>query len=399
MAWGSKRWRNSTTDHVTSAGDSYRWHYETSSRYRAARSKVSISANVPIDFRIAKENSFHRFAKWLSFASEFQTGDDKFDETYYIESDDASFWHLLGTPDVRRSVHRIFVWNGCTELAARHGRLTVTMARATPDPAVAEADDLVPHLLAIGSRIAEIPCSDGSRGRTLASSATVAMTTITGLGVAAVTVGGALPYQLVAKGPMIAAALFFALLPIVLALFVIQMRFAGSARGASVLGTFLAVGVAGTAVATYDALYAVNFYYDTAESRIATQRIDGTEVDSGRYRRYYLRTADPSRPNRTLRLPSSEYLNEFVHRGDEIRIEIHPGRLGFPWIGDYHVELRTQESFDRAAVVYRRECDRGSPGDCFFLGKAYREGRGVARDLALAAELFGCAATGRDGSL
>jgi Sel1 repeat len=386
MAWSWKSLRNhNTSEHVTSAGHLYRWHYKPR---RPARSELSISANLPVDFCIAKENRFHRFAKRLGFASEFQTGDAEFDATYYIESDDPSLWHALGSADVRRSVYRIFAIGDTIRVAARRDRLTVAMAIATPDPDPYRANEIVRELLVIESRIAGALFPDGARSRTLARRANVASSAIAVSLVAALIAWVALPYRLIATGPMVEAALLFALVPIVSSLFLIRMLFAGSARGASVLGIFLLCGVAGAAVATCDVLYAANFYYDTSESAIAIQQIDGTEFDSGRNPRFYLLTADPSRPERTLRLPWGSSVDDRIHRGDEIRIEVHPGRLGFPWIEGYEVYFRTAESFERVAVDHQRKCDGGSLDDCLALGRLYHEGQGVPRDEARAADLL-----------
>src|SRR5260221_10884429 len=135
MRW----WLKATTAYLTPSGQSYGWSYTPRTRNSPPRSQLSIDAKLPADFRVVEECWFHRFAKWMGFASEFQTGDDAFDASCYIYSDDASFSNSLRGSNLRQRIRAIFEIGN--ELSGRDGKLIVTMREASraPDPTIADS--------------------------------------------------------------------------------------------------------------------------------------------------------------------------------------------------------------------------------------------------------------------
>jgi len=57
---------------------------------------------------IQKENAVHRFSKRIGLTAEMETGDRVFDENYYIDTDDISFYrYLFADSDRRKTVHEL----------------------------------------------------------------------------------------------------------------------------------------------------------------------------------------------------------------------------------------------------------------------------------------------------
>src|SRR5262249_48349923 len=102
----------------------YRVHRE---RYRRVASlEIGVEMEPRFCFAIRRENAFDRFAKFLHIAKEWQTGENEFDSSLYVISDDPTLLHALsGDGKLRSLVTQLLSDSSVHTLRCNEGMLWV----------------------------------------------------------------------------------------------------------------------------------------------------------------------------------------------------------------------------------------------------------------------------------
>jgi hypothetical protein len=87
----------------------YRYHYYPGSKNSPSSFRVEIDAPSDISFKVTREGGFDRLSKRLGISAEVQTGDQDFDDNFYITTDDNQFIQaFFGSSEKRQAVRDIF---------------------------------------------------------------------------------------------------------------------------------------------------------------------------------------------------------------------------------------------------------------------------------------------------
>src|SRR5690606_11864313 len=127
---------------------------------------MHIDAALPIEFTLEKETFFHRMAKTLGFATEFQTHDLEFDAKCYILCDDVRLHHALrGNTSLRRALQGALI-HAASSIKVKKGRLVARMHRAQASPDKSLADPMAETLYKLkecAQKLGNIPGRGHSR--------------------------------------------------------------------------------------------------------------------------------------------------------------------------------------------------------------------------------------------
>ena len=104
-------------------GVEYRYAYTPSSKNRASSLAVWVDCQSEGAYRLSRETGFDRFFKRLGVCCEISTGDDAFDEKFYITTDTVEFAReYFGNPQKREAATRVHGL-GFTQLSLGKGGL------------------------------------------------------------------------------------------------------------------------------------------------------------------------------------------------------------------------------------------------------------------------------------
>jgi hypothetical protein len=309
--------------------------------------RIGIESAVTSHFGIKREKGFDRLAKRLGLSTEFHTGNEAFDEHFYIVSDDPRLLSCLnGDTPIHANIQKLFELNGQYGVELQ-------------------------GILGAGNRLWLEFKSDGSFHRGLKTSiAELAVPTLTKLAadLANESIGQTRTFDRYAVRAALllalSAALFtnavfqffrsrISLLPftldtgqlwfhsllvggaVVALLMAVTIAMLGrTSRAHLVLAEIVLIGSLGAWGTAMQELNDLNRELDPEPARSHVIKVQGKLKEKSRKStKYMLYVADwrkPGAPSVTLNVPS--YLYEAVGRGDYIALYQRPGYLGYAWV-------------------------------------------------------------------
>ncbi len=318
----------------------YLWRYRPGGRGSPGFTWIGIELDAPFDFLLLPEGKGQKLAKWMGFATEFQTGDTVFDDQVYIDCDFLPFCEKLrDSSELRRAISGL-LQTQVKSLTLSGGRLVALLKQpnSVPDEDTAEA---VAGALNDIKRLMPSNYNMQDVARPRFSPSQIASVLIVGLftiGVVASVYDAVQPYEVLSKTNLMQMTGGVGLMAILAMLIVIWLVFHGSARGYDVLKVFLLGGIIGAMLCAFAALYNINIYFDTAPAETHDQLITSkyfrvTHNKHGTSRTYYVNLMDwhGSAGVQNIRVNYNTY--NYAREGvDKMRMITHPGYLGTEWI-------------------------------------------------------------------
>ncbi len=133
----------------------YRYRYYPGSKNSPSSFRVEIDAPSEKSFKVAREGGFDRLSKRLGISTEVQTGDQDFDENFYITTDDNEFIQSYFSSSAKRQAVRNIINAGFNRVEHDGKRM---MAICSPFKIDKEIDqsvltDLVSDLISLGQQM------------------------------------------------------------------------------------------------------------------------------------------------------------------------------------------------------------------------------------------------------
>ncbi|HYE30737.1 MAG TPA: hypothetical protein VEH27_04870 [Methylomirabilota bacterium] len=301
----------------------------------------------PVLFKITPEGGTDGVMKALGLATEFQTGDAKFDESAYIASDHPFLKHVLtNNPEIREQIHRALGY-GFTSIVANGVALEMRLPDTSEERAMEHGRTIAKLTKALGAALENAPSrlADPFLWRALVVEGIV--WSIFGYALAAVPdlFFNRAPVHL-ASGPLTMTGLKLAGLGLMFLLAMIVLTMRGSSRGHRIIVESFLVLLIALPAAGVQAASDINRGLDRAPSEQYQFVIEETEERRHRRRRgrtrytyHFALGSNPLKPEQPrtnqeliphrLQVPYSLYAR--AGKGDILVMNIKPGRLNMPW--------------------------------------------------------------------
>lgn len=356
-----RRTRKAASEGGLSPGDSisgqvdgqlYSYEYNVGTRNSPPKFEVRISSPAFASFAIRRENWFDRLGKFLGLALEIHTGDAKFDETYYVESDAPRITETqLGDERVREAMASILSL-GFTSVSHRDQQLIAQWKPFQPKAAFTQAihQNAAGALALLNRSLVHAPFDAQSetaarvRRESIRKTSMIVAIAIAVTGVISVVLGMNI-YQPVEELRFLAYSLRYATPALIVALAATFKAFAGTSTGhrdATKCGGLLFVGLP---CLVFGTLMFFNARHDNGlpterSALVAQKRSERRGKSNGR--RYYARVyswVDPQ-DYEQFSLNQREY-DSIVPGRTELIIKTRPGRLGYEWRVSHHIKPGT----------------------------------------------------------
>jgi len=328
---------------VTESNPPYRWKCQKDRYNKPVRSTLSIAVSSPQTFRLLRECTLSRLAKWLGFATKFQTGSEEFDDKIFIESDDdAIHGRLQNRPELRKLILELFA-SGIRSITLESKWLAVDIYPAVASLPEEVLEQRVENLNEVKRQL--ISSLSPEEGASLLTPHIKKAWQYPGNTLAIIAVLAAL--NIATSRPMTVDKYRFSVLvmgatfsAVIAVLAILQMKFRSSSLGYKALRNFLLVGCLSLAFITADALYNINIRLDSSALQITQQRVISkfvnTDRKSGSTYTLYVEDWHNRYKEYPLTVNRTTYMKITPNR-DAIRFYLHPGRLGVEWIEHYEV--------------------------------------------------------------
>ncbi len=330
--------------YTSDTGIAYYWHYTPGSKNTPPRAELSIDAPLPFEFRLDHESKPQKIAKWLGFATEFQTGDPAFDGKVYIDSDDPRFCENLShIQGLRKAVLDLFGHNIKT-LSLSGGRLCAEIAKPTMHLSVTDLDRMLDDMVQFKRQMQataspdQVPFKSMKRQLSQQFKLFFLGSLIAG-GAAFIYDGFMQGYTIVPQMQLLAMSLKIWLAAMLGLLILVGIIFHRSSYGCDALGYLFSTGLIGIMLCSYGALYNINIHCDASPARIFTEPVVDRYVTHGRRgsTHYHVSVVDWHGNGTYSMSTGSAIYYAAVPRRTNMRFYTHSGHLGFEWIQLYEV--------------------------------------------------------------
>lgn len=323
--------------------------YKYSRRKRKITSvDLGIACHKLASFSLKRQSGLDNFFKRIGVSNEFETGDQDFDDSIYLVSDNKTLHHALANSSAFRSAVKTIMNFGVAsklearEIHCRNGRLWATL-KAGSDynegqiSSVAKA--LVKEFETLVNSVQEVATVSGSRwSDPFVIKAALLLAISSGLAINGCIqffrIGFAkLPFtldsSLIADDALVYSVVF------ILAFVGIALYWLGrSARTHIVLIELMTVGALGAFLTVATEMRDINIEMDTASPQVFETQVERKYTSRG-YRRgtkYYVVIKDWRCDCGTYRIRVSASFYRSVSEQGKIQLVQHQGYLGYPWI-------------------------------------------------------------------
>ena len=323
-------------------GREYNAKYQRGSNNSPPSFSISIKINSPGIFKITLETAFDKFAKRINIAREIQTGDNKFDERFYIDTPTSGFTSVfLDNAEVRNKINNVFDL-GFTELSLKKGKLTLVsnLNRATSkidDNSIKEALD---NLFAINDNLLTVTNYQGSNTEIITKLKVTFYSITATLGVIGFTmfITGIIKYKPFDAGKMFITSLIYSIIALIIYFYYAVKFLRGLSSSHKDLMLILVISIFTFFISGYGAMLFFNGFLDN--SVVSPHNV---AVIKKYYRRgkngktYYIKT-DSWRSNRQFEvIRTSRRFYRNLQPNSYITINTKQGKFGYEWLKDYNI--------------------------------------------------------------
>lgn len=335
-----------------------RWSPENISsglQYKHSRNKskitsvhLGIACHKLASFSLKRQSGLDNFFKRMGVSNEFETGDQAFDDSIYLISDNKTLHHALAnSPAFRSAVKKIMDFGIASKLEAqeihcRNGRLWATFKAGSDyneGKIFTVAKALAKEFETLVNSVQEVAAVSGSRwSDPFVIKAAFLLAISSGLAINGVIqffrIGfSKLPFTL--DPSLIVEDAFVYSLALILAFAVIALYWLGrSARTHIVLIELMTIGALGTFLTVATEMRDINIEMDTASPQVFETQVEQKYTTRGRRRgtKYHVVVKDWRCDCGTYRMRVSEFIYRSVSEQGKVQLVQHQGYLGYPWI-------------------------------------------------------------------
>ena len=323
---------------------------ETRSKLDVYGIRIGIDVESSFNFRLKEEKWYDRFFTWIGLAVEGQVGEDDFDKTVYIESDDSIFLRFLRKSDqARTDFLKLFNINhnsvSCTnEVRCSSKRLWVyykTNGELNSEKIDEILKHVVPTLYSIKDDLVQIQTNQ----RTIKNRdpfifrASILLTISTALVIAGyihflrVNFHNYVPF-LVEEYSLFPMAITVAACVLLLFLILAVFLLGRSSRAHLVLLELFFVGGFGLTANSYTVIRDLNMEYDVSPEVVIEERVLSKDIHRGKTTSYSIDVRDWYYETGVKRIYIAHSLYDSIEIGSTIEFRQKDGYLGYKWITD-----------------------------------------------------------------
>lgn len=304
--------------------------------YLSIVSQATIAIKLPNKYAyclsIHKENLLDKLFKLTGISCEFQCNDKEFDQEYYIDSEDYKFCRMLFASEKARDIiKKIFTLN-IKYLSTDDNMLWVN-CKSNHKPSEEKIETIVSNLYFLLEIIEQLDCSANNANLAKKWRSIIKVSWrfyLTAIGI---------DIYIIFFGNLIAEELFkhsleYSLPTALLASLIVIKTFFRSSKSHKAIKYSLLILLPSIAIFIYDAMYVLNIALDSSRETVYTVQVIDKESHRGRKygRSYQIRTTPFLSEHDQYTLQDSRELYHCLNIGDEVRLIVKDGYLGFRWI-------------------------------------------------------------------
>ncbi|MDD5159399.1 MAG: hypothetical protein PHI47_05070 [Sulfuricurvum sp.] len=318
-------------------------------------SVVSISISIEniygYDFSLKFETPFERFFKSLGLSTECQSGDSRFDETIYIISDDEWLCNeLSNNKSLREALYSLF-WSHhekgikVQKIECFDGRFLLKTKNTTETLSDDQAKGLFKTIVPLMKQAIEHLPSKAAPHHPIYReySGKIAFVFHT-LIVALIVNGGMMLYfehnnyltfpQLSDSYSILPMGIAVTIISLVAIIVIVYKYLRQSSRFSPVLFELFTLGSLGLFLSALVEIKEVNVYLDSSDATTFASSITSKEIHSGRKKSttYFLNLYGWNNQPMQHRIQIDSTLYHQYNENDHIRVYLHKGFLGYPWV-------------------------------------------------------------------
>ena len=333
-AFGSSR-----TSTGTYEGTEYKYEYFAGSRNAPSYFKIKVECPSSGSFKIAKETRFDRFFKKLGLCCEIKTGDDPFDDSFYVTTDTVDFTQAFFSSAEKRAAISDIYERGFNKISHDGKAMTAMWSpfQTKNEVDMALITEIVSRLIVLTKDMPVLPLGGtvfGESGWKFRRILAFAIPALIGLiGINAL-VFGIIKFRPLDGWQIAVASLQFSIPLLVISLWIAVMLIKGRSSSHRELIIILVISVFGFPLTGAGLGIFLNGWLDESDASSHTVVVVSKYVsESDKSTSYYavLESWREERRTEKLRISSYEYRKVVPHTS-EITVTTKPGRFGFEWV-------------------------------------------------------------------
>lgn len=334
----------------------YRYRYYPGSKNSPSSFRVEIDVPSDISFKVAREGGFDRLSKRLGISAEVQTGDQDFDDNFYITTDDNEFIQaFFGSSEKRQVVRDIF--SAGFNRVEHNGKTMVAVCspfKMDKEVDQSQLTNLASDLIRLGRQMPQISQSPAWMNQSSAwkTSRTVVFSVTFLFFFISI---AALVISISKYSPFDKLAVFLDSLKWSIPAFIVYAGLAvfllkGRSSSHRELLVIISIAIIGLIIGGWGGEMALNGYLDKSETAHHRVRVlSKSKSTSKNGTTYYAHVESWRRPGtEKIKIRHADY-RAIREKQTELALDTKSGKFGFEWLEKYSLDNRdTSESPKRA---------------------------------------------------